>query len=151
MVRPGKARFGGNNVKYSKFSKKIEISKSWTTNSVGTFLGSSEKIRSVGTSRKNNSSETKLEKHIKNKTIETKEITYNVPLRKGWLKVPRYKRSKKAVSVLREFIIRHTKCEEVKISKRVNEFIWKDGIKNPPHHIEIKILKKENIAFINLG
>ena len=35
------------------------------------------------------------------------ERTYNVPLRKEWLKVPKYKRAKKAVTALRQFLVKH--------------------------------------------
>lgn len=75
------------------------------------------------------------------------EREYNVPLRKEWLKIPRYKRSKKATSALKEFLAKHMKVEDrdtrkVKIGKFLNEFIWKHGIKNPPHHV--KVITKKN-------
>jgi len=73
------------------------------------------------------------------------ERTYNIPLRREWLKVPRYKRTKKAVSALREFIVRHMKvdAEKVKIGKSINNELWKHGIKNPPHHIKVIITKDD--------
>jgi large subunit ribosomal protein L31e len=69
------------------------------------------------------------------------EREYNVPLRKGWLKSPKYKRAKKAVKTLKEFLQRHMKSENVKIGKYANLDIWKRGIKNPPHHIKVKAVK----------
>jgi large subunit ribosomal protein L31e len=69
------------------------------------------------------------------------EREYNVPLRKGWLKSPKYKRAKKAVRTLKEFLQRHMKSENVKIGKFANLEIWKKGIKNPPHHIKVKVTK----------
>jgi len=80
----------------------------------------------------------------KEKTEEKKNVlerTYNVPLRKQWLKSPRWKRSKKAVSALREFISKHMKSENVKIGKYANDLIWKHGGKNPPHHIKVDVTK----------
>lgn len=71
------------------------------------------------------------------------ERTYNVPLRRTFVRSPRYKRSKKAVTVLREFIVKHMKSEDIKIGKHLNEFIWKDGIKNPPHHVKIQVVKDD--------
>ena len=71
------------------------------------------------------------------------ERTYNVPLRKGWLKVSRYKRSKKAVKTLVEFMYRHMKSENIKVGKYLNEKIWKHGIKNPPHHVQVKAIKND--------
>jgi ribosomal protein L31E len=83
----------------------------------------------------------------------TLERTYNVPLRKEWLKAPMYRRSKKAVTALTEFAAKHmkTSIENVKIGKQVNLTIWKDGIKNPPHHIKVTIIKDdEGIAKVEL-
>ena len=75
----------------------------------------------------------------------TLERTYNVPLRKEWLKAPMYRRSKKAVTALTEFAAKHMKTdiEKVKIGKQVNLFIWKDGIKNPPHHVKVNMIKDD--------
>ena len=73
----------------------------------------------------------------------TLERTYNVPLRKEWLKVPKYKRAKKAARALREFLAKHMKSDDVKIGKYANLDLWKHGIKNPPHHINV-IAKKDD-------
>ncbi|MFC1801234.1 50S ribosomal protein L31e [Nanoarchaeota archaeon] len=69
------------------------------------------------------------------------ERTYNIPLRKEWLKVPKYKRAKKAVKALREFLMKHMKSEDVRIGKMANLDIWKHGIKNPPHHVKVTAIK----------
>ncbi len=73
------------------------------------------------------------------------ERTYNVPLRKEWLKAPKYRRSKKAVKAVREFLAKHMKADisEVKLGKHLNEEVWKHGIKNPPHHIRVNAVKEE--------
>ncbi len=78
------------------------------------------------------------------------ERLYVVHLRDGFIKVPRYKRAKKAVSHLREFIKRHMKSKEVYISKKVNEFIWSRGIKNPPPRIKVVAVKEEAITKVFL-
>jgi large subunit ribosomal protein L31e len=72
------------------------------------------------------------------------ERTYNVPLRKEWLKVPKFRRGKKAVTALRQFISKHMKSDNVKILKFANQEIWKRGIKSPPHHIKINAVKDES-------
>lgn len=69
------------------------------------------------------------------------ERTYNVPLRTKTQYAPEYKRAKKCVNVLRAFIKKHMKCDDIKIGNYLNEFIWKDGIKNFPHHVEVKVVK----------
>jgi len=70
------------------------------------------------------------------------ERVYNVPLRREYLKAPLYRRAKKAVTALREFVQKHMKSESISLSKDVNENIWKSGMRNPPHHIKI-VAKKE--------
>ncbi|MEK6863380.1 MAG: 50S ribosomal protein L31e [Nanoarchaeota archaeon] len=76
-------------------------------------------------------------------TEKTLERTYNVPLRKEYMKAPRWNRTKKAVTALRQFLAKHMKSEEVKLSKELNEFMWKHGIKNPPHHVKVKAVKDD--------
>ena len=71
------------------------------------------------------------------------ERVYNVPLRKEFLKVPRWKRTKKAVAALRQFLSRHMKSEDVRISKELNEKLWDNGIKNPPHHVKVTVKKDD--------
>lgn len=78
------------------------------------------------------------------KTTEPKAVlerTYNVPLRREYLKAPRYKRVNRAVSALRSFIQRHMKSDDVKIGKYANLKLWENGIKNPPHHLKINAVK----------
>ena len=63
------------------------------------------------------------------------ERVYNVPLRKGFKLTARYKKTKKAGSVLKEFLSKHMKqpdLNKVYIGKNLNKEIWKHGIKNPP-------------------
>ncbi|MEM4268156.1 MAG: 50S ribosomal protein L31e [Candidatus Woesearchaeota archaeon] len=71
------------------------------------------------------------------------ERVYNIPLRKEFLKVPKYKRSKKAVTAVKEFLARHMKSSEVRLGRYINETIWSRGIKNPPHHIKVHCIKDE--------
>jgi len=79
------------------------------------------------------------------------ERTYNVPLRREWLKAPKYKRAKKAVTALRQFLIKHMKPGldkdgkyKFKIGKQLNLHLWKHGIKNPPHHVKINVTKDDD-------
>jgi large subunit ribosomal protein L31e len=83
----------------------------------------------------------------KSKSKEEKivlERVYNAPLRREWLKVPRYRRAKKALNALRQFVSKHMKSENVKIGTYANLKIWEHGIKNPPHHIKVKCIKYED-------
>jgi large subunit ribosomal protein L31e len=77
------------------------------------------------------------------KTNTAIERVYNVPLRKEFRKVARYKKTKKAMTALRQFLAKHMKSDNIKISNDINMIVWKDGIKNPPHHIKV-IAKKDD-------
>ncbi|TET70596.1 50S ribosomal protein L31e [Candidatus Bathyarchaeota archaeon] len=70
------------------------------------------------------------------------ERIYTVPLGRAWV-VPRYRRAEKAVTVLRKFVQRHMKPEEVIIDPTVNEAIWARGITNPPRKIRVRLSKDD--------
>lgn len=76
-------------------------------------------------------------------TEKSLERTYNVPLRKEYMKAPRWNRTKKAVTALRQFLAKHMKSENVLLSKGLNEEMWKHGIQNPPHHVKVKAVKDD--------
>lgn len=69
--------------------------------------------------------------------------SYNVPLRKEWLKVPRHQRAHRAMRALRKFLARHMKVEgeQVRIGPYLNEYIWANGMRNPPHHAAVNTEK----------
>ena len=71
------------------------------------------------------------------------ERVYNVPLRKEFQKVARWRRTEKAVTALRQFISKHMKSDDVSIGKYVNKHLWKNGIKNPPHHVKVNASKDD--------
>jgi len=71
------------------------------------------------------------------------ERVYNVPLRKEFQKVARWKKTKKAVSALKQFLAKHMKSDDVKLSKEINEKLWQHGIKNPPHHLKVTVTKDD--------
>ncbi len=78
------------------------------------------------------------------------ERKYTIPLRKEWLKSPIYRRAKKSITAIREFLVRHMKAEDIKIGKYLNEKIHERGRKNPPHKIEVeaKKIEKEGKVFV---
>lgn len=71
------------------------------------------------------------------------ERVYNVPLRKEYMKAPNWKRTPKAVKALKQFISKHMKSENVIIGRYANQLLWKNGIKNPPHHIKVNAVKDD--------
>lgn len=96
------------------------------------------------------------------KTKEPKiilEREYIVPLRKGWLKVPEYKRASKAIKTLKEFIARHMKLydsdlRKIKIDQLLNNEIRFRGMKKPPAKIKVRTKKLDNntiqVELVNL-
>ena len=71
------------------------------------------------------------------------ERTYNIPLRKEYLKVPYWKRTNKAVIAAKEFLVKHMKSENIILGKALNEKLWQHGIRNPPHHIKVTVVRDE--------
>ena len=64
------------------------------------------------------------------------ERIYTVPLRRAYWTGSRLRRSNKAIKVLRKFVERHMKPEELLIQPEVNEKIWARGIQKPPQKSE---------------
>jgi len=66
---------------------------------------------------------------------------------------PKWRRSKKAINVIQAYLVRHTKVENIKLSRWVNEAIWEKGGKNPPGKITLKVRidKEKNIAWAELA
>lgn len=79
----------------------------------------------------------------------TLEREYVVPLRKEWLKAPYYRRAKKAVKALKEFLVKHMKIydrdlRKVKVDIYLNNEMRFRGMKYPPAKIKIKAIKYDD-------
>lgn len=71
------------------------------------------------------------------------ERIYTIPLRREWLKAPKYKRAKRAISAMRTFLVRHMKSEDIRIGTSVNIEMWRNGIKCPPGKIKVNVTKDD--------
>ena len=71
------------------------------------------------------------------------ERIYTVPLKEAW-NAQRYRRSERAMMVLKAFAVRHMKAKEITVDTTVNEAIWARGIKSPPHKIRVKMTKDDD-------
>lgn len=74
------------------------------------------------------------------------EREYVIHMRKEISKVPSYKRAEKAITAIKEFLLRHMKVydrdkKKIKLSKWLNEAVWARSIKNPPVRIKVKAVK----------
>jgi len=90
---------------------------------------------------------------MSNNGNETQKIerVYNIHYRQVIKKAPRWRRAKKAITYVREFLKRHMKVEEVKLSEEINREIWKNGAKNPPGKISVRVVKEGNVAKVFLN
>jgi len=68
------------------------------------------------------------------------EKLYTVNFRKAWI-TPRGKRTPRAVRMLRDFVKRHMKTEDVIISNEINERLWSRSIKKPPRRLRVRVVK----------
>jgi large subunit ribosomal protein L31e len=88
---------------------------------------------------------------VEKKNIDKIEREYTIPLRNKVMKVPAYKRAKKAIRVIREFLVKNMRIRDrdlgkIKLDKYLNQMIWSRGIKHPPHKIRIKAIKEGEIV-----
>lgn len=68
---------------------------------------------------------------------------YTIPLDKVMIS-PRHRRTKRAVTIIREFTAKHMKSSEVKISPELNLMLWTKGIRRPPKRVTVKMEKDED-------
>jgi large subunit ribosomal protein L31e len=80
------------------------------------------------------------------------ERIYTVPLRKAYWTGSRLRRANRSVRILREFVERHMKPEELLIQPEVNEQIWARGIQKPPRRVRIRATKNaDNLVRVYLA
>jgi len=77
------------------------------------------------------------------------EREYIVPLRKKFINTPQYKRTPKAIKVLKQFIVKHMKVydrdlDKVKIDRYLNEEMWQRSIRKPLAKVKVKAKKFES-------
>lgn len=77
------------------------------------------------------------------KNVEPLTRVHVVPLRRAF-EAPKYRRTKVAIRLIREFTSRHMKAKEVKIDEDVNTALWSRGIGNPPRRIKLEMERDED-------
>jgi large subunit ribosomal protein L31e len=86
----------------------------------------------------------------KKETSVSGERIYVIPIRSEWLKVPRNRRGKRAVSAIRNFLSRHMHSDDIRLSQKLNKRIWKSGIKKPPSRVKVKVSVKDGVVTARL-
>jgi large subunit ribosomal protein L31e len=80
------------------------------------------------------------------------ERIYTVPLRMAYWSGSRLNRANRTVRILKEFVERHMKPEELLVQPEVNEVIWARGIQKPPRRLRIRATKNsDNLVRIYLA
>ena len=82
--------------------------------------------------------------------VKKLERVYTIPLRVGFIKVPRYYRAKRAVNQIRKYIEKHMKTDDVRIGKYLNEYVWAKGITNPPGKVTVKTIREDGYVTVEL-
>jgi large subunit ribosomal protein L31e len=77
------------------------------------------------------------------------EKIFTIPLRDAW-DTPRTRRSKAAITIVRAFLKRHMKSEDVKIGASINEAVWARGIQKPARRVKVHVLKQDGTVFAEL-
>ncbi|UCE15121.1 MAG: 60S ribosomal protein L31 [Candidatus Heimdallarchaeota archaeon] len=74
------------------------------------------------------------------------ERIYTIPFGKSIYgrRIPRPRRTPRAMRHLKAFIRRHLRCDDVIIDPEVNEYMWERGIQHPPRKIRIRAVKTED-------
>lgn len=88
------------------------------------------------------------EEEEKEEIVEEK--IYTIPLGRAWI-YPRPERTPKSVKLIRKFILRHMKSEEIKIQRDLNSKLWSRSIEKPPRRVRVRAAKnKEGIVKVSL-
>jgi len=78
------------------------------------------------------------------------ERQYVVPLRRACVKTCRYLRAKKAMRIIREFMKRHMKSDDIKLGMELNELVWSRGGQTIPSKVTLTALKEDEKVYVNL-
>lgn len=79
------------------------------------------------------------------------ERNYTIPLRRDFVKVPKYRRAKRAISTIKSYLSKHMKSEDVRLGKHLNEYVWQNGIKNPPGKVSVIAIKHDDFVTAELA
>ncbi|MGQ9543096.1 MAG: 50S ribosomal protein L31e [Candidatus Bathyarchaeia archaeon] len=68
------------------------------------------------------------------------EKYYTINLKDVWT-APSGKRASKAIRILKDYIKRHMKVDDFKVSNEVNEEVWERSLKKPPRRLKVRAVK----------
>jgi len=75
-------------------------------------------------------------------TLVTREYTINFGLR---LKGSQFKyRAPRAIRAIRKFAFKEMRTTDVRVTVGLNQYIWSQGIRNPPRRVRFQLSRKRN-------
>jgi len=78
------------------------------------------------------------------------ERIHTIPLRKEWLKAPKWKRANKTINAIKKYALKHYRTSDVRIGTGINQKIWERGSQNPPHKLKVTAVKTTDKVFMEL-
>ena len=69
---------------------------------------------------------------------------YTIHLAKRTHKTTFKSKTPKAVKVVKKFAEEMMKTKDVRLDPKVNKFLWKQGVRNPPKRIRVRLSRKRN-------
>ena len=81
------------------------------------------------------------------------EREYIIPLRREWIRVPRYERTGRAIKAIKRFIAKHMKIadrdvDKVKLDVYFNNDLWFKGRASPPARIKVKASREGEVVHV---
>lgn len=80
---------------------------------------------------------------------KVEEQIFTIPLRAAF-GPGRLKRAAVTSRLVRKFLIKATKAEDVKIGKSINEAVWAAGIQRPPRQLRVHVLRQDKAVYAEL-
>jgi len=82
------------------------------------------------------------------------EKEYVIPLRREFIKAPRYNRTSRAIRTIKEFIAQHMKVydrdlSKIKLDVYFNNEMWFRGRKSPPGKVKVRAVKEGDIVKVD--
>ena len=71
------------------------------------------------------------------------ERIYVIPLRDA-KRAPRHRRVPRAVKIVREFLKRHMKSEQIKFNEGLNRKLWERGIEHNVPRVRVRAVKADD-------
>ena len=69
---------------------------------------------------------------------------YTIHLAKRTHKTTFKSKTPKAIKEIKKFAEQMMKTKDVRLDPKVNKFIWKQGVRNPPKRIRVRLSRKRN-------